>query len=477
MKPRILYSRPYYNKQEGKDPRSGEVYRLCNQVKTRNPYRIPDERFKTYAYALPSKCILIPVPGHTGKATYTRDLCYRLQKACGHDRDVRVIDALTGEAHPSLCKAKREGKDTSDIEVKISINYNESNKGNLRMLSETFDIVLVDNVLDTGRTMMAAVEAVRADGAEPVCLTLGYTGNDTGFYNPYRMMEAFELKNEYKLNYISYDDEFSAKDIEECLRRKDMTPLTEKDFWSEQTSEAASEIAKEIIEESPFDDEDKERFLEDFDHYIDLCDAIEERNVSFPEKECLMQTETYGRIVIDSDCDCWVPPYDAGALYSKEDLLWGLMAELCLNPKKVKEEVLRVWDVPIKGDWPDIKARNGKEVISYKDFVNVLFECPNYGKWAFFGRFDMQALYDSKFDTDTMLIPKGTTCTMYNSWNGGGSMAFAKTLRPITVKELKKRASPHSDGVSILVDEKGCGSGYASCEVYGERLSKDELLI
>lgn len=475
MKPYLLYSKPYYNDAEGADPRSGDTYRYC-QLAKKNAYRIPKAFLDAYDRCLPPKCILIPVPGHRGNTEANLDLCNALKKAAGISRDIRRIDALRCDPHESLCEAKRQGKDPTGIDIRMHINAKETSREDLQMLNKTFQIVLVDNVMDTGRTLRAAAEAL---GLEDVkAITLGYTGNDEGIYNPIRMLDTLTaaLDDSYELDYVDYRDEYDAKTVEKCIQAKDLSPLYEGDTWDEATYQSAREIAKSVLAASDFDQEDQERFLDD-ELFIELVQEIESRNTSTPEKDCFLQTTVHGRLTVNSNYDCWVPPYDAGCLYSKESLLWGLMAELCLNPKKVKEEVLRVWDVRVEGPWPDIKSRNGKEVVSYKDFVRVLFECPNYGVWTFLGAFDMQALLDHGFDTEKMVIPKGTTCTMYNSWNGGGSCAFATTLRDLPVQELIRRAAPYQDGVTLHVDEKGCGSGYASNEVYAGHLSDDKFLI
>ena len=475
MKPYLLYSKPYYNGAEGADPRSGDTYRYC-QLAKKNAYRIPKAFLDAYVLCLPPKCILIPVPEHRGNAEANLDLCNALKNAAGISKDVRRIDALRCDPHESLCEAKRQGKDTAGIDIRMHINTKETSREDLQMLNETFQIVLVDNVMDTGRTLRAAAEAL---GLEDVmAIALGYTGNDEGIYNPYRMLDTLTeaLNDSYELDYVDYRDEYDAKTVEKCIQAKDLSPLYEGDTWDEATYQNAREIAKDVLAASDFDEEDQERFLDD-ELFIELVQEIEGRNTSTPEKDCFLQTAVHGRMTIHSNYDCWVPPYDAGCLYSKESLLWGLMAELCLNPKKVKEEVLRVWDVHVEGPWPDIKSRNGKEVVSYKDFVRVLYESPNYGVWTFLGAFDMQALLDDGFDAEKMVIPKGATCTMYNSWNGGGSCAFATTLRDLPVRELIRRAAPYQDGVRLHVDEKGCGSGYASNEVYAGHLSDDKFLI
>ncbi len=471
MKPHLLFSKPYYNQDKNADPHSGKTYRLCQNVK-KNAYKIDIENFREYARHLPEKCILIPVPSHSGKATYNRELCNRLRFAAGYSKDVSIVDALICEPHPSLCETKRKGKTTENIEISMSINRNEISHYDLSALSEKFDILLVDNVLDTGKTIRAAADAI---GIDCKVITLGYTGNDHGIFNPYKMLNSFiaMLDKEYSLD---SDDGLTPQDFEQCLSQKSLQPLYEKEYFSHGVDELTAAIEDNIINESKFDLEDIDAFIDRNDIRDELHSAIMTRIVP-PEREALLNSQVNGRIEIISNYDCWVPPCDTKCLSSKDTLLWGLMAELCLNPKKVKEEILKTWDVYIQGPWPDIKSRNGKEIVSYKEFVNVLFECPNYGIWTFFGVFDMQALLDHKFDTETMVIPKGTTCTMYNNWNGGGSCTFAKTLREVSIKEISRSTSHYKDGIRVIVDEKGCGVGYSSPEVYGSRLSDNKILL
>lgn len=213
MKPFLIYSKPYYNDSEGADPRSGDTYRYCQMAK-KNAYRIPKAFLDAYASCLPPKCILIPVPGHRGDAEANLDLCNALKNAAGISRDVRRIDALRCDPHESLCEAKRQGKDTAGIDINMHINTEETSQEDLQMLDKTFQIVLVDNVMDTGRTLRAAAAAL---GLEDVkAITLGYTGNDEGIYNPFRMLDTLTaaLDDSYELGYVDYRDEYDAKTVE-----------------------------------------------------------------------------------------------------------------------------------------------------------------------------------------------------------------------------------------------------------------------
>lgn len=476
MRPRLIFSKPYYNQTEGEDPRSGKTYELCNLAKT-DCTKVDDRDLEEYARQLNSNMVLIPVPGHDGDTDATFHLCWQLLKCYrrmyGPEvAEPEIANILEGDAHPSLCEVKRNGLPTDDIRVVHHVKNARCHEAVHDFVEAGKRLILVDNVLDTGKTVLAAAKAI---GHDCDVLTLGYTGRERGIYNPLGMYDALlgALDKEYQLCWVDYRNEFLPKDIEECIKQKGMWPLTENDYWDEARRDAARSEAASVVLHSDYEDEDKDRFITS-DLFSDLIIEIEGRDVSNPERDALFQTRVHARVTLDSDYDCWVPPYDAGGLYSKDTALWGLMAELCLNPKKVKKEASKVFEC--FGPWPDIKSREGREVVSYAQFVKVLRECPNYGKWAFFGLLDTSALYESHFDTDAMTIPKGTTCGMYNSWNGGGSLAFAETLRPVNIKELKRRAAPYMDGVSVLVDEKGCGRGYASSEVYGGPVSDDTVL-
>lgn len=216
MKPYLLFSKPYYNQEESADPRSGDTYRYC-QLAKKNAYRLPVAFLAEYAHNLPLKCILIPVPGHRGDAEVNLDLCNALKNAAGISRDIRRIDALRCDPHESLCEAKRQGKDTAGIDIRMHINAKETSREDLQMLNKTFQIVLVDNVMDTGRTLRAAAEALGLQ--DVLAITLGYTGNDEGIYNPIRMLDTLTaaLDDTYELGYVDYRDEFDAKTVEKCL--------------------------------------------------------------------------------------------------------------------------------------------------------------------------------------------------------------------------------------------------------------------
>lgn len=115
------------------------------------------------ARELPPKAILVPVPSHTGRATYTLELCNAIKdemKKRGMT-DTYVADSLTVKPHPSLCELKQQGKDVFDVDIRVDWISNSQ-----RMLLRTFNnsnghpVFLVDNVIDTGKTARSCIRHI-----------------------------------------------------------------------------------------------------------------------------------------------------------------------------------------------------------------------------------------------------------------------------------------------------------------------------
>ena len=287
------------------------------------------------------------------------------------------------------------------------------------------------------------------------------------------------LDKEYELVCVDYRDELPPEIFLKCLDTHSLYPLTEQDYYGEAQANAAIATANGILDDFDLDSEEKEIFRgsEEFDN---LRLAIEERDTSFPKKEIWSKARIHGRVQLHSNYDCWIDIWEAGGLWGEDGALTGVMAVLSLNPRKVKEEALRQ-GVACHGRWPDKKNRNGKEVVNYDAFIKSLRECPNYGNWAFFGVFDMNAMWDilrdGKHSVETLTIPADTLCGMYNSWNGGGTNHMIRTIRPLDLKEIARIQKRYSDGYTVRVDERGCSTdGYIPSEVYGEQLSDDIFL-
>ena len=291
------------------------------------------------------------------------------------------------------------------------------------------------------------------------------------------IFEEAPIRNRYHLCEPDYRDEFPADIFGKCLEQKSLQPAYEQDWFWEARTRAAIEATRDLLEDMGFTQEEAAGLESEYDGlFDDLRFAIEERNKQSPEKQLLLQTTIHGFVHLSSNYDCWVDIWDAGGLWYEESALQGLLAVLSLNPRKVKEEAAKQ-GVAARGRWPDYPRREGKEIVKYDDFIKSLRECPNYGNWAFFGTFDMQALCDADFDTGKLTIPSGTACGMFNNWNGGGTLHHIDTIRPLPVKTILRRQARYSDGLKVRIDEGNRRDyGYTPCGVYGNHVSEDTFL-
>lgn len=298
--------------------------------------------------------------------------------------------------------------------------------------------------------------------------------------NPGQMYRDFlaRLEPSYRLCYVDSYDEVPAKLIQQCLDARSGEPLTSEPLFDEERRYYADYYLKELAQtfiDKPYSYEKLEEFTGS-DEWDSLLNEIEDRDTSAPLRELLSQSTVHVRIMLHSNYDCWLPVWETRSLYLRDSALDGILAMLSLNPSRVKAAAMKL-GMPVSGRWPDLPSREGKEVVDYEAFVKNLQACPNYGLWTFFGRFRLTDLLDADFDPASLTIPKGTVCSMYNDWNGGGSTYLIHTIRDIPVRELVRRGARRKDTARVYVDEKGCSNGYASGEVYGQYLSDEYALV
>lgn len=117
-------------------------------------------------------CFLVPVPSHTGRATHSlllaREISAQLRRK---DRLCIIADILSEEPHRSLCEAEHSGDGTAGIDVKVVIR-DKTGLGLLVRNHSRMPAFLVDNVVDTGKTARACMEAFPFDGI----IAVGDTG-------------------------------------------------------------------------------------------------------------------------------------------------------------------------------------------------------------------------------------------------------------------------------------------------------------
>ena len=96
---------------------------------------------------IPTNAVLVPMPSHTGRATYTLELCRMLAK----ETAAEVRDILRGSERETLYTLKKQGRHI--MPKKLGFYVTEPAPTDRRIL-------IIDNVVATGTTAAAAVQAV-----------------------------------------------------------------------------------------------------------------------------------------------------------------------------------------------------------------------------------------------------------------------------------------------------------------------------
>lgn len=96
---------------------------------------------------IPKNAVLIPMPSHTGKATYTKELC----RLIARDTAAEVRDILRGKERETLYTLKKQGRHI--LPKKLGFYVTEEPPTGKHL-------IIIDNVVATGTTATAAVRAI-----------------------------------------------------------------------------------------------------------------------------------------------------------------------------------------------------------------------------------------------------------------------------------------------------------------------------
>lgn len=165
---KILFSYPYEHQKE-----------LCHLLKAGDKQAIRRAASLLNCY-IPDHCVLIPVPGHNGDAGYTLEMVNSIHDSLDElgplaPTRVLVCDCLKRTPGESLCEKKRRGETVHLSDVSIHYKSKRMEKLMQAYLADGYEPVLVDNVVDTGTTVMACNRVKGLHNA--AVIALGATGN------------------------------------------------------------------------------------------------------------------------------------------------------------------------------------------------------------------------------------------------------------------------------------------------------------
>ena len=207
--PTIIGARPYYS-----DDCTDGVRWLCHAVKDGDTDAI-QEAAETLAPYVHANTLLIPVPGHKGYADYTLKLARAVQREClRKEKAILVVDLLKCTPHESFNALKHKGLTPDGQELSIKMNGFLATRRFLNAIEIGFEPILVDNVIDTGTTFSACMEAT---GIETI-LCIG----DTGRYKP------SDTLNPLPATGLDFSPDWRKKDRERNESRHSRAPRTEK---------------------------------------------------------------------------------------------------------------------------------------------------------------------------------------------------------------------------------------------------------
>lgn len=279
------------------------------------------------------------------------------------------------------------------------------------------------------------------------------------------------MNDSYTLVWADKQDNLdeNLKTIKKCLQKKCSDILHEKvdEWYMETEQQAIIEIVEQLTAEcikKGFTETEVERFFEDYKE--EILDEIYARDDSDIIEELLRNTSDIPvRIEMLSNNDCinshWLESQDG---YSYLNSYFGDMVDILnLNPAKVKKMLL-THDEKVQGRFPNKKARDSKEIVTYEDFHQELNNsCCGANLLTFKARMNLKELYEANFDLKEVTIPKGNQCGLFSTMQGGGSLLEMELQREVKLS-LVSKGYPR---FRLEIDDEDREYFYTIGQVYG----------
>lgn len=145
---------------------------LCHAIKEGDIVAI-DEASLIMSKYVPQGSILIPIPSHNGKATYTLKLAQFIAKRTKS----KVMDILSSPSRESMYNLKMRNMDVQNVNLNFSGAVDDDGSIANR-LSAVRNVILIDNVVSSGVTYeQAQKEIKRRYGVDAWMLSLGAIQN------------------------------------------------------------------------------------------------------------------------------------------------------------------------------------------------------------------------------------------------------------------------------------------------------------
>lgn len=150
------------------DVNGDNIRALAHKIKRGDDNAIKKAASILYKYVQPNS-ILIPIPSHSGRSTYTLKLAQLIAKKSG----AKVLDIIYSDPRETLYDRKLGGVSVNNID--LGFHCSEDNDGSIvNLLKHASNVILVDNVVDSGITYEQAHNALlNAYGIDSWMLSLG----------------------------------------------------------------------------------------------------------------------------------------------------------------------------------------------------------------------------------------------------------------------------------------------------------------